>query len=128
MSTLHDMLCGKTKQLKSWELHRRNSERERGRERERTRDRDTHRKRERVETAGAGCRRQNNYIVFGWFFVGDCFYKNNIALFCKRISLFLKRNISDKPFFRFLRHTVVVGIRSSGRTFLTAVYAISVRI
>ena len=76
--------CVKKKKLKAWELYRCKSERERGREKERTRDRDRNRKREREETGGAGgweVGGQTTTSFLVGFFVGDCFYQNNIAFF-----------------------------------------------
>ena len=81
MSTLHDMLCGKTKQLKSWELHRRNSEREREEEREKERETETDTERERewrLQGHDVGDKTTTSFLV-GFLLV---------IVFTKTISLF----------------------------------------
>jgi len=104
-------------------------ERERKRERKNERQRQKQKERERGNCRGrwVGGGRPNNHVVFGWFFVGDCFYQNNIAFFGTEYRFFLKRIFPDKPFFRSFRHTASLGVSSTGRTFLAAAYAISVR-
>ena len=87
MSTLHDMLCGKTKQLKSWELHRRNSEREREEEREKERETETDTERERewrLQGHDVGDKTTTSFLV-GFLLV---------IVFTQITSPFLEQNIA----------------------------------